>query len=61
MVGLLWNIDVVGGKATIGQKILNGIRSDIPLLLEESRAALNKCEWGGTGYSYDDAVALART
>lgn len=60
MMGLLWNKDVVGGKTTIGQKILNGIGSDIPLLLKESRAALKKCAWGDTGDSYDDALALAR-
>lgn len=59
-MGLLWNKDVVGGKATIGQKILNGIGSDIPLLLKESRTALKKCEWGDTDESYDDALALAR-
>jgi len=60
MVGLLWNQDVVGGKVTIGQKILNGIPDDVPFLLNESRAALNKCEWADTGYSYDDAEQLAR-
>lgn len=59
-MGLLLNKDVVGGKATIGQKILNGIGSDIPLLLKESRTALKKCERGDTGESYDDALALAR-
>lgn len=60
MVGLLWNQGVSDGKAIIGNKILNGIADNIPVILQESRAANNSCNWEDTGYDYDDAVALAR-
>lgn len=60
LVGELWNLDVSGGKITIGQKILNRINSDIPILLAQSRAAQNKCFWEDTGYDYNDAVIIAQ-
>ncbi|AMO72089.1 hypothetical protein AZE99_09745 [Sphingorhabdus sp. M41] len=60
MVGMLWNQDVTQGKAIIGNKILNGIGEDIPLILAESRAAYNRCNWEDTAYDYDDALAVAR-
>jgi hypothetical protein len=60
MVGMLWNQGVSEGKTIIGNKILNGISDDIPLILRDSRAANNACTWQDTGYDYDDAVALAR-
>ncbi len=61
LVGALYGQDVEGGKVIIGQKILNGIGANVPVVLRESRAQGNTCEWEDTGLSYSDAQILART
>jgi hypothetical protein len=60
LVGELYGRDPWDAKAIIGQKILNGIGNNVPVILQESRAAGHRCDWDDTGYTYDDAVALAR-
>ena len=61
LVGALYGQDVEGGKVIIGQKILNGIGTNVPVVLRESRSYGNTCEWEDTGLSYSDAQILART
>ncbi len=59
MVGALYGQDAAGGKVIIGQKILNGIGENVPVVLVESRNDGNACAWRDTGYSYQDALVLA--
>lgn len=61
LVGALYGQDVEGGKVIIGQKILNGIGTNVPVVLRESRNDGNVCGWEDTGLSYPDAQVLART
>lgn len=61
LVGALYGQDADGGKVIIGQKILNGIGTNVPVVLRESRNDGNVCEWEDTGLSYSDAEVLART
>jgi hypothetical protein len=61
LVGALYGQDVEGGKVIIGQKILNGIGTNVPVVLRESRNDGNVCEWEDTGLSYSDAQVLAQT
>ena len=59
MMGALYGQDADGGKIIIGQKIINGIGSNIRVTLAESRRQGNSCDWEDTGLSYNDAVLLA--
>jgi hypothetical protein len=59
MVGALYGQDVVGGKVIIGQKILNGIGENVPVVLAESRNDGNFCDWRDTGFTYQDALVLS--
>lgn len=61
LVGALYGQDVEGGKVIIGQKILNGIGENVPVVLRESRAQGAVCDWEDTGLSYADAQVLAQT
>ncbi|MFC5345220.1 hypothetical protein ACETK8_16185 [Brevundimonas staleyi] len=61
LVGALYGQDVEGGKVIIGQKILNGIGDNVPVVLRESRVQGAVCEWEDTGLSYADAQTLAET
>lgn len=61
LVGALYGQDVAGGKVIIGQKILNGIGANVPVVLSESRESGNACAWEDTGLEYADAQQLART
>lgn len=61
LVGALYGQDVEGGKVIIGQKILNGIGANVPVVLAESRVQGATCEWEDTGLSYADAQVLAQT
>jgi hypothetical protein len=61
LVGALYGQDAAGGKVIIGQKILNGIGENVPVVLSESRAQGATCEWEDTGLSYADAQVLAET
>jgi hypothetical protein len=60
LIGDLWGISVDAAKVQIGQKIRNGIGGNIPSVLRLSRQAGNECSWEDTGYSYEDAEALAQ-
>lgn len=59
LIGALMGTSIYRGKVTIGQKILNGIGSNMPVVLAESRANGNRCEWEDTGFTYEDAEVLA--
>lgn len=59
MMGALYGEDADGGKVIIGQKIINGIESNIRVTLAQSRREGNTCEWEDTGLSYDDALVMA--
>jgi hypothetical protein len=59
LIGALMRVSVMGGKVMIGQKILNGIGSNMPLMLRESRTAGNRCNFEDTEFSYEDAEVLA--
>ena len=61
LVGALYGQDADGGKVTIGQKILNGIGTNVPVVLRESRDYGNVCDWEDTGLEYSDALVLAQT
>lgn len=61
LVGALYGQDAAGGKVIIGQKILNGIGTNVPVVLRESRGYGNACDWEDTGLSYADAQVLAET
>lgn len=61
LVGALYGENPAGGKVIIGQKILNGIGTNVPVVLRESREYGNTCEWEDTGLSYSDAEVLAET
>lgn len=60
LLGALFNKSVDDAKLLIGEKIRNGIGSNIPLVLRESRQDGNSCSWEDTGYSYEDAEQLAQ-
>lgn len=60
LIGDLWGMTPWQGKIEIGSKFINGISRNLPAVLAESRANGNSCAWEDTGYSYEDAVALAR-
>jgi hypothetical protein len=60
LMGALYGQDADGGKIIIGQKINNGIESNIRVTLAESRRQGNTCEWEDTGLSYNDALTMAR-
>lgn len=47
-------------KLAVGNKILNGLASAVPEILQLSRNAGHRCEWIDTGYSYSDAEQLAQ-
>ncbi|CAL1692080.1 hypothetical protein MMB232_02236 [Brevundimonas subvibrioides] len=59
MMGALYGQDADGGKVIIGQKVSNGIGSNIRVTLAESRRLGNTCEWEDTGLSYNDALVMA--
>ncbi|RYG36971.1 MAG: hypothetical protein EON93_04355 [Burkholderiales bacterium] len=59
LIGALFQVGTVGGKVAIGQKIQNGIGSNIPLVLRESRAGGNRCAFEDTEFTYEDAEILA--
>ena len=59
LMGALFGEDPDGGKIIIGQKIQNGIGSNIRVTLAESRDLGNTCEWEDTGLSYNDAQVMA--
>ena len=59
MMGALYGEDADGGKVIIGQKIINGIESNIRVTLAQSRREGNTCEGEDTGLSYDDALVMA--
>lgn len=61
LVGALYGQNAAGGKVIIGQKILNGIGANVPVVLRESRGDGNACDWEDTGLSYADAQVLAET
>ena len=61
LVGALYGQDAAGGKVIIGQKILNGIGTNVPVVLRESRGDGNVCDWEDTGLEYSDAQVLAET
>jgi hypothetical protein len=54
-------IEFIGQHDVIGQKILNGIGGNLPVVLNESRSYGNACDWEDTGLSYSDALVLAET
>lgn len=58
LMGAIYGQDPYQGKLIIGQKIANGIGSNIPLMLSDSRARGNRCEWSDLPHSYADAEAL---
>lgn len=58
LIGAMYGEDPWQGKLTIGQKIANGIGSNIPLMLRQSRGQGNRCEWADLPHSYADAEAL---
>ena len=60
LMGAIYGRDAYQGKLLIGQKIANGIGSNIPLMLRNSRSYGNSCEWSDTGLSYEDAQALSQ-
>ena len=60
LISKLWGITVDAAKSQIGQKIINGIGDNVPVILNESRNAGNRCAWADTGYSYNDATQLAQ-
>lgn len=59
LLGELWGGDAATGKIAIGTKILVGIESYVPEVLQDSRNQGHSCDWDDTGHSYDDAVRLA--
>lgn len=60
IIGALWGNDPLDGKITIGSKIINGLISDIPYFLDQSRDQGNWCEWSDTIYVYEDAQRLSQ-
>lgn len=58
LVAALWQIDVTQAKSEIGQKIINGLAANIPLVLAEARRVA-ACSWADTPHSYEDAERLA--
>lgn len=58
LIGAIYNQDAYQGKILIGTKIRNGIGSNIPLMLNESRSKGNRCDWRDVPHSYEDAVKL---
>ena len=58
LVAGLWSISVDQAKAEIGQKILNGLGDNVPVILKEARVA-HACEWADTPHTYEDAERLA--
>jgi hypothetical protein len=60
LVAGVWKISIGEAKATIGQKIQNGIESNIPLILRDARNAGIACEWADTPHNYNDAEKLAK-
>ncbi len=59
LVAEFWGDDIGETKVTIGLKILNGLGSAVPDILNLSRQAGHSCEWSDTGYTYADAERLA--
>ncbi|MEQ7155706.1 hypothetical protein [Brevundimonas aurifodinae] len=59
ILGEFYGTDVEGGKIMIGEKILNGIGTNVPVVLAEARDVGYACAWEDTGYSYNDARVLA--
>jgi len=58
LIGAAFGEDPWQGKLIIGQKIANGIGSNIPFMLDQSRQQGNACDWSDLPHSFDDAVAL---
>jgi hypothetical protein len=59
ILGEFYGSDADGGKVIIGRKILNGIGTNVPVVLREARNVGYACSWEDTGYSYNDAITLA--
>lgn len=59
LISGLWSISIDEAKASIGQKILNGIESNIPSILAQARQN-RSCDWADTPHSYEDAEQLAK-
>lgn len=60
MIAELWNVSIDQAKVAIGSKIIARRDDMIEERLHESRLGGNYCSWADTGYTYDDAVDLAR-
>ena len=58
LIGAIYGQDPWQGKVLIGQKIANGIGSNIPLMLRQSRGQGNRCNWADLPHSYADAETL---
>lgn len=59
MIGKLWNQDGQAGMEFILNKIQNGLASDVPLYLRDSRNAGNRCTFEEIEYAYENALAIA--
>lgn len=59
LLGAFYGLGPDGGKVEIGRKIINGIGTNVPVVLDEARNAGHACEWADTGFSYRDARVLA--
>lgn len=60
LMGAIYGQDPYEGKVIIGAKIANGIGSNIPLMLRQSRGAGNACDWSDLPHSYEDAERLGQ-
>jgi hypothetical protein len=54
-----WGVSVDQAKSTGGEKIANGLSKNLKNMLGQARQQ-GRCDWSDTGYSYEDAEALAR-
>lgn len=59
LVGDFWGQDIGETKMALGNKIINGYGEVIEEILQNARNAGHACDWTDTGYSYEDAEALA--
>lgn len=59
LIGQLYGTDQYQGKIEIGNKILNGLVANIPIVLNESRERGAACDWSELPYGNSDAQKLA--
>lgn len=60
MLGQHWNETVDDAKATIGRKVSLGNTYLVDHALRDARTQNRRCSFDDTGYSYEDAEALAQ-